>query len=45
MTTNIIPPASAARGLPTGTWRLDPAHSSVELHGRHFYGLMTVKGR
>ena len=28
-----------------GTWQLDPARSSVEFHVRHFYGLMTVKGR
>ena len=28
----------------SGTWRLDPARSSVEFHVRHFYGLMTVKG-
>lgn len=34
-----------AGGLATGTWRLDPARSSVEFHVRHFYGLMTVKGR
>lgn len=26
-------------------WRLDPARSSVEFHVRHFYGLVTVKGR
>jgi polyisoprenoid-binding protein YceI len=26
-------------------WRLDPSRSSVEFHVRHFYGLMTVKGR
>jgi polyisoprenoid-binding protein YceI len=26
-------------------WRLDPTRSSVEFHVRHFYGLMTVKGR
>ena len=45
MSTNTIPSASAARGLGTGTWRLDPARSSVEFHVRHFYGLMTVKGR
>jgi len=45
MTTTTIPPASAARGLATGTWHLDPARSSVEFHVRHFYGLMTVKGR
>lgn len=30
--------------LATGTWRLDPARSSVEFHVPHFYGLMTVKG-
>ncbi len=28
----------------SGTWRLDPARSSVEFHVRHFYGLMTFKG-
>jgi polyisoprenoid-binding protein YceI len=28
-----------------GVWRLDPERSSVEFHVRHFYGLMTVKGR
>jgi polyisoprenoid-binding protein YceI len=41
-------PASAAQpaaSLATGTWRLDSARSSVEFHVRHFYGLMTVKGR
>jgi polyisoprenoid-binding protein YceI len=37
--------ARATGGLATGTWRLDPARSSVEFHVRHFYGLMTVKGR
>jgi polyisoprenoid-binding protein YceI len=45
MSTNTIPAASAARGLGTGTWRLDSARSSVEFHVRLFYGLMTVKGR
>jgi polyisoprenoid-binding protein YceI len=35
----------ATAALATGTWRLDPARSSVEFHVRHFYGLMTVKGR
>jgi polyisoprenoid-binding protein YceI len=34
-----------AAGLATGTWRLDPARSSVEFHVRHFYGVVTVKGR
>ncbi len=36
-------PAGAAR-LTDGSWRLDPARSSVVFHVRHFYGLMTVKG-
>jgi polyisoprenoid-binding protein YceI len=45
MSTNTIPPTTAARGLGTGTWRLDPARSSVEFHVRHLYGLVTVKGR
>jgi polyisoprenoid-binding protein YceI len=31
-------------GLRSGSWRLDPARSSVEFQVRHFYGLMTVKG-
>jgi len=34
-------PAAAAR-LADGSWRLDPARSSVTFHVRHFYGLMTV---
>ena len=37
--------AAAGGTLATGIWRLDPARSSVEFHVRHFYGLMTVKGR
>jgi polyisoprenoid-binding protein YceI len=45
MSTNTIRPAGAACDLGTGTWRLDPARSRVEFHVRHFYGLMTVKGR
>jgi polyisoprenoid-binding protein YceI len=36
-------PAVAAR-LADGSWRLDPARSTVAFHVRHFYGLMTVKG-
>src|SRR3954464_13441206 len=36
-------PAAAAR-LADGSWRLDPARSSVAFGVRHFYGLMTVKG-
>jgi polyisoprenoid-binding protein YceI len=37
--------AQATAGLASGVWRLDPARSRVEFHVRHFYGLMTVKGR
>jgi len=44
MSNDPIPIADAADGLATGTWRLDPARSSVEFHVPHFYGLMTVKG-
>src|SRR3954454_3060839 len=42
-THTIATPAAAAR-LADGSWRLDPARSSVTFHVRHFYGLMTVKG-
>ena len=35
---------TAATGLASGTWRLDPSRSRVEFHVRHFYGLMTVQG-
>jgi polyisoprenoid-binding protein YceI len=35
----------ATAGLATGSWRLDPSRSSAEFRVRHFYGLMTVKGR
>jgi polyisoprenoid-binding protein YceI len=47
MTTKSVdsPAARTAGGLATGTWRLDPARSSIEFHVRHVYGLMTVKGR
>ena len=44
MSNDPVPITDAADGLATGTWRLDPARSSVEFHVRHFYGLMTVKG-
>jgi polyisoprenoid-binding protein YceI len=47
MSSDTVPTAGAgagAGGLLAGTWRLDPARSSVEFHVRHFYGLMTVKG-
>lgn len=35
---------SPAAVLPTGTWQIDPSHSSVEFEIRHL-GLATVKGR
>jgi polyisoprenoid-binding protein YceI len=44
MSNDTVPIADTADGLATGTWRLDPARSSVEFNVRHFYGLMTVKG-
>lgn len=36
--------ASSVPDHASGSWRLDPARSSVEFHVRHFYGLVTVKG-
>jgi polyisoprenoid-binding protein YceI len=30
--------------LPTGTWKVDPVHSSVEFHVKHL-GIATVKGQ
>lgn len=45
MTTDFIPSAAPAANPTAGAWRLDPARSTVEFHVRHFYGLMTVKGR
>jgi polyisoprenoid-binding protein YceI len=43
-TTTTMSPAAAAQ-ITDGAWRLDPVRSSVEFHVRHFYGLITVKGR
>jgi polyisoprenoid-binding protein YceI len=37
-------PTVAATGLPAGTWRIDPAHSTVEFSVAHL-GISTVKGR
>jgi polyisoprenoid-binding protein YceI len=45
MNTPSIDSPATVGGLATGTWRLDPARSSIEFHVPHFYGLMTVKGR
>jgi polyisoprenoid-binding protein YceI len=36
---------SPVADIATGAWRLDPARSSVEFHVRHFFGLITVRGR
>jgi polyisoprenoid-binding protein YceI len=44
-TTTRGPDGHARPSITDGTWRLDPARSSVEFHVRHFYGLMTVRGR
>jgi polyisoprenoid-binding protein YceI len=43
-TTQTTPTPAVAARLADGSWRLDPARSSVAFHVRHFYGLMTVKG-
>jgi polyisoprenoid-binding protein YceI len=37
-------PTTAATPLPTGTWTVDPVHSSVEFHVKHL-GIATVKGQ
>jgi polyisoprenoid-binding protein YceI len=39
-----IVPDTAATTIPTGTWTIDPVHSSVEFHVTHT-GVATVKGR
>ena len=38
------PATIAATALPTGTWKVDPVHSSVEFHVKHL-GIATVKGQ
>ena len=43
-TTQTTTTQAVAARLADGSWRLDPARSSVAFHVRHFYGLMTVKG-
>jgi polyisoprenoid-binding protein YceI len=37
-------PAATTTPLPTGTWEVDPVHSSVEFHVKHL-GIATVKGQ
>jgi len=36
--------APLTTGLPTGTWKIDPVHSSVEFQVKHL-GIATVKGQ
>jgi polyisoprenoid-binding protein YceI len=36
--------APTATAIPTGTWQVDPIHSSVEFHIKHL-GIATVKGQ
>jgi polyisoprenoid-binding protein YceI len=43
MSTTSTPPIPAS--VADGTWKLDPERSSIEFHARHFYGLVTVKGK
>lgn len=38
------PPTTSTVPLPTGTWKVDPVHSSVEFHVKHL-GIATVKGQ
>jgi polyisoprenoid-binding protein YceI len=42
---NTFPDPPRVLDVEHGRWRLDPARSSVEFQVRHFYGLVTVKGR
>ncbi|HEU0250142.1 MAG TPA: YceI family protein [Solirubrobacteraceae bacterium] len=37
-------PAAATTPVPTGTWKVDPVHSSVEFQVKHL-GIATVKGQ
>ncbi len=44
MSTQTTTPAAAALAVPTGTWKVDPVHSSVEFQVKHL-GIATVKGQ
>lgn len=44
MSTPSTTPDTATTPLPTGTWKVDPIHSSVEFHVKHL-GIATVKGQ
>jgi polyisoprenoid-binding protein YceI len=44
MSTPSATAAAAALSVPTGTWKVDPVHSSVEFQVKHL-GIATVKGQ
>jgi polyisoprenoid-binding protein YceI len=44
MSSDTIPAFGPTGDLATGTWSLDPEHSSVEFRSRTLYGLIGVKG-
>ncbi len=44
MSATQTPPVATTTPLPTGTWAVDPVHSSVEFHVKHL-GIATVKGQ
>jgi polyisoprenoid-binding protein YceI len=44
MPTESVATPTAATTLPTGTWKVDPVHSSVEFQVKHL-GIATVKGQ
>jgi polyisoprenoid-binding protein YceI len=41
---SLTAPQTAQLSVPTGTWKVDPVHSSVEFHVKHL-GIATVKGQ
>jgi polyisoprenoid-binding protein YceI len=44
MSSESVATLPAETSLPTGTWKVDPVHSSVEFHVKHL-GIATVKGQ
>jgi polyisoprenoid-binding protein YceI len=44
MSATATAPAPVLTPLPTGTWKVDPVHSSIEFHVKHL-GIATVKGQ
>ncbi len=43
-TASAVPASVVTTPLPSGTWEVDPVHSSVEFHVKHL-GIATVKGQ